>query len=252
MGLNSGMAKIVSYTNSIVGFTSAYSSHVNIPNNTFMKIMGIAEDLPISSLSDIKQTITELKEGIAQGVNLVDCAITLATTKQGLDFLDQVATGVVGVIGTITDQIIQAVAAQVSIATSYVIGTITNVITAFQNLISSIMLISDAIKDLYNSWSDWSNIQIELELERDKCADMYAAIAGCLLNKFLGSHIEKFTEKVVGKINEVGNNFNDALYDELQDANVFASYAKQEAFLLKKASIQMKGLTKENLLGSND
>jgi hypothetical protein len=77
---------------------------------------------------------------------------------------------------------------------------------------------------------------------------MYAAIAGCLLNKFLGPYIEEFTSKVVGKINEVGNDFNDKLYDELQDANVFASYANREAFLLKKASIQMSGLTKENIL----
>jgi len=80
---------------------------------------------------------------------------------------------------------------------------------------------------------------------------MYAAIAGCLLNKFLGPYIEEFTDKVVGKINEVGNNFNNALYEGLQDVNTFSSYANQESFLLKKASLQIKGLTKENLLGTN-
>ena len=77
---------------------------------------------------------------------------------------------------------------------------------------------------------------------------MYAAIAGCLLNKYLGTYLEDLTSKIVGKINEVGNNFNDALYDSLSDVNTFTSYTKQESFLLKKASIQIKGLTKENLL----
>lgn len=252
MGLNSGMAKIVSFTNSIVGFSSVAATHANIPNNTFLRIMGISEDLPISSLSDIKETISDIKEGITQGVNIIRCAYNLASTKQGLEFLSQMALGSVGIIGAITDQVITAVSVQISMAASQIVGTISNVITAFQNLVSSVMLLTEAIKDIYDSWTSWSKIKIQLELDEDECKNMYAAIAGCLLNKFLGSYIEDFTSSLVGKINEIGNNFNDALYDGLQDANVFASYANQEAFLLKKASIQMKGLTKENLLNFNE
>jgi hypothetical protein len=102
--------------------------------------------------------------------------------------------------------------------------------------------------DLWKNWTDWADWKFQLNIEKEACMDMYAAIAGCLLNKYLGPYLEEFTDKVVGKINEVGNNFNDALYDSLSDVNTFTSYANQESFLLKKASIQLKGLTKENLL----
>ena len=251
MNLSSAMGKIVGFTNKIVGFTSVSSTHANIPSNTFTRIMGIEGDLSFNSLSDIKNSIGEIKEGIAQTSSLVYCGVTLATSKQGLAFLDQLVTGVAGVIGAITEQIMDAIAVQISMAAQQVIGCVTNLIDALQNLVASVMLLSEAILDMVTSWADWSDFQFQLEIEKENCKDMYAAIAGCLLNKFLGPYIEEFTDKVVGKINEVGNNFNNALYEGLQDVNTFSSYANQESFLLKKASLQIKGLTKENLLGTN-
>ena len=99
------------------------------------------------------------------------------------------------------------------------------------------MLLADITKDMIKSWTDWSNIRIDLDIDEENCKDIYAAIAGCMLNKLLGPYIEEFTSKIVGKINEVGNNFNDVLYENLQDANVMASFARQESFLLNKASL---------------
>lgn len=252
MSLSSAMSKIVGFTNDLVGLTSASSTHANIPSSSFTRIMGIEGDLSFGSLSDIKNSIGEIKEGIAQTASIVYCAYTLATSKQGLAFLDQLVTGVAGVIGAITDQIIDAIAVQISNAAQQVIGCVTSVIDALQNLVASVLILAEAIVDMAQSWTHWADLKIELEIEEENCKDMFSSIAACLLNKYLGPYIEEFTDKIVGKINEVGNNFNNALYEGLQDANTFASYANQEAFLLKKASIQMKGLTKENLLGTNE
>ena len=88
---------------------------------------------------------------------------------------------------------------------------------------------------------------IDFELSEKNCKDMYAAIAGCLLNKYLGPYLDEFKEKALNAINKAGNAFNDMLYEELSDARTFAAYAEQEAFLLEKAKIQIKGLTKDNL-----
>lgn len=87
-------------------------------------------------------------------------------------------------------------------------------------------------------------------LNKNECIELYSSIAACLLNKFLGPFVDKFTEKVVGGINDVGEEFNNMLFEELQDVNTLSSYINQEAFLLEKASLQMRGLTKENLLSS--
>ena len=214
-----------------------------------MRVMGIEGDLSFNSVSDLKSSISQIRGGIAQGANMVRCGWELLG-PQGLQFLGQLIEGVGGAIGSIVDEIMDAIAIQISMAAQQIIGCVTAVINAFLNLVSSILLLTEIIGDMIDSWTDWSGFQFELGLKEAQCKDMYAAIAGCLLNKFLGPYLEEFSSKIVGKINEVGNDFNSKLYDELQDANTFASYANHEAFLVKKASIQLAGLTKESILSN--
>lgn len=114
---------------------------------------------------------------------------------------------------------------------------------------SSVLLLFDIICDTVKSWFDWSNTKIELELQQENCKDMFASIAACFLNKYLGNYLDDFAEKTVSKIKEMGNQLNEEIYEGLQDVNTFSSFAKQESFLLKKAYIQIKGLSKENILG---
>jgi hypothetical protein len=121
-------------------------------------------------------------------------------------------------------------------------------ISALQNLVASVLLIFDAIVDFIKNLSDYADLTFDLQLEKEAYVQFYSSIAACLLNKLLGPYINEFSRKLVGKINEFGNNFNDMLYEGLQDVEVFSSYAKQEAFLLKKASIQMQGLRPSTLL----
>lgn len=249
MGLASSMGKITSYTNKLLNnITSGSQLGTNIPTNSVMRALGVDGPLSLGSVQDISNTIKELHQGISNAATMAYCAYNLFTIDGGLEFLDRLAMGVSGAITSILDQVIDAVATQISMAAQQVIGAFTSLLGALANLVQSVILIADVLIDLWNNWTDWSNWVFQLNIEKEACMDMYAAIAGCLLNKYLGPYLEDFTDKVVGKINEVGNNFNDALYDSLSDVNTFSSYANQEAFLLKKASIQLRGLTKENLL----
>lgn len=249
MGLASSMQKITSVTNRLVNITSGSSSGTNIPTNTFLSVLGITEDLGFGSLSEIKNSISSIVGGISRGVTMVNCAYDLLTTSAGLDFLLKLASSLDNAVQSVVDQIFDAVATQVAIAAQQIIGTFVNFIKSIANLVNSVVLIAKALEELWESWTNWGNWKWNFNLQNESCSDMFAAIAGCLLNKFLGPYLDEFTNKIVGEINEFGTEINNKLYEEFQDVNMFSSYANQEAFLLKKASIQLKGLTKENVLG---
>lgn len=250
MSLSSSMAKITNFTSKITSL-SPNNLHANIPSNSVTRALGIDGDLSFGSISDIKNSISELKQGVATAATLAYCTAILLSDggKTALGILENLATGAGAIITDMYQQISQAVAAQISMAAQQIIGCITNLVTALQNLVTSVLILAQSIVAMVKSWLDWSNFQWELEIEAENCKDMLSAIAACYLNKLLGPYIEQFTSKVVGKINEVGNTFNQALFQEFQDVNMFSSYANQEAFLLQKASIQIKGLSKQNLLG---
>lgn len=252
MSLSSSMAKITSFTSKITSLTPN-NLHANIPSNSVTRALGIDGDLSFGSISDIKNSISELKQGVASAATLAYCTAVLLSKEDGgktaLGILENLATGAGAIIADMYQQISQAVAAQISMAAQQIIGCITNLVTALQNLVTSVLILAQSIISMVKSWLDWSNFQWELEIEAENCKDMLSAIAACYLNKLLGPYIEQFTSKVVGKINEAGNTFNQVLFQEFQDVNMFSSYANQEAFLLQKASIQIKGLSKQNLLG---
>jgi phage-related protein len=110
--------------------------------------------------------------------------------KTALGVLANIATGAAGIIADIWQQVADAVACQISMAVGQIIGMITNLVSAFQNLVASVLLLADGILSMAKSWLDWSNFQWELEIEAQNCKDMFSAIAACYLNKMLGPYIE--------------------------------------------------------------
>jgi hypothetical protein len=164
MGLNSGMAKIIGYTNKMMGFTSVWSTHANVPSSSFMRVMGIEGDLSFNSVSDLRNSISQLRSGAALGINAIRCGWELLG-PQGLQFLGQLIEGVGGVIGTIADEIMDAVSIQVSMAAQQIIGCVTSVVDALLNLVSSVLLLTDIINDMIDSWTDWSDFNFDLYLK---------------------------------------------------------------------------------------
>jgi hypothetical protein len=137
-------------------------------------------------------------------------------------------------------------------AVQQVLNTVFNVVTAIHNLIKSGYLIWKSLENMWDACADaWNGLfddsassgkkWYDMYLQKENCADMFAAIAGCFLNKFLGPYIDEFKEKATSLINEAGKSMNDLIYDELSDINLYAAYANREAFLLEKAAIQLNG-----------
>lgn len=254
MGLNSSMKKLVSYTsklNNLLDFNKLLS--VKVPGAKYTSLFGTSMDEGDGgmTLAEIAKNVGEIGGDIMTGVNLVNCAFIMS--KGGMqgwkDFLGSMAMGVTSVILSLTDVILDAIAIQIGNAVSQIISTISSVISALYSIWTSILGILDALEELWDNWKT-IKLDIDIELSKENCKDMYAAIAGCLLNKYLGPYLNEFKEKALNAINKYGNDFNNLLYEELSDARTFAAYASQEAFLLKKAELQIKGLTKENLLES--
>ena len=247
----------------IISFTSKFTSGPNFGSMTSFKIPGSnitemllgddGDDLEISSLSDVKNIISDVGGTIMTGANIINCAFTMHSVDGWSNFLGSLAMGVTGVIASIADEIWNAIAVQLNMAVQQIINTLFNIVTAIHNLIKSGLLIVQAIKNLFSGdgFSDlWKKLSWPDFIAKENCADMFAAIAGCFLNKFLGPYIDEFKEKATSKINELGKSMNDLIYDELADANLYAAYANREAFLLEKMSIQINGYN--NLLSSGN
>ena len=238
----------------IINFTSKFASPLGFDGLSTFKVPGSSltalltgdeGDLDISSLSDIKDIVSDVGGLLATGTNIIKCIGTMHEVDGWSNLLGSLAMGVTGVIAAIADEIWNAIAAQLNMAVQQVIGTLFNIVTAIHNLVKSGFLVYQAIKNIFSgnfSFSDlWEGLNWNTFLAKENCADMFAAIAGCFLNKFLGPYIDEFKEKATSKINELGKSMNDLIYDELADANLYAAYANREAFLLEKMSHQING-----------
>lgn len=252
MGLNSSMQKIIQFTQKFSNSLNPDNLiNIKIPGGAVADFLGFEEGEGIHSIADLKWAVMDASANVATGINLVRCGIHMAGNgfEGYLGFLGQMAMGATAIIAAITDQVIEAIALQINMAISQVIGTITNIIKVLHDLWNSVKMIWQSLQNLWDSWTADINFDLELELDEENCKYMFAAIAGCMLNKFLGPYIDEFREKTLNAINEAGADFNSMLYDELSDANTFAAYAEHEAFLCKKAALQINGLNRQNLLG---
>lgn len=238
MGLLSSMQDIVSKTNQFMN-----SFHVSIPTGKVGEIFGI-EDIEINSLSDLAGAVQEAGSIVALGYNMASCAMN-ASTWTGL--IESLSFGISAAMMDIAQNISSAISAQIRAAFQQIMGTLLNLVMSVMNLFSSIMLLWESFKKL-GDWADVSLKSLNFAKDRQNCVDMMSSIAACYLNKFLGPILDEFESDVIDSINEFGNSLNNKISEELEDTQILTDYINRESFLLKKASIQISGLTPENVL----
>lgn len=254
MGLNSSMQQIVKYTQKITQVLDPNKwLSVRVPGG-LSSLFGGEDDEDTSTLGDLLNELNTTAGDIMTGANLVRCAILMAT-EDGIkgygDFLAQMAMGAMGAITAVADAIMDAIYIQISNAVNQIVNLFTSFIDAIFNVWAAMCQIWDALENWWDKKGEWVKFNFEWALAQENCADMYAAIGACLLNKFLGPYLDEFKEKAVNAINNYGNDLNNMIYEEISDARTFIAYANQEAFLLKKAALQINGLTRENLIGNS-
>ncbi len=238
MGLLKTMENIVAKTNKIMN-----SIHVSIPTGKVGQILGI-EDIEINSLSDLAGAVQDAGSVVALGYNMASCALKFSTWS-GL--LESMSFGLSAAALDIGENIMQAINSQIRAAFQQIFGTLLNLVMSILNLVSSIMLLWQAIMKL-GEWFDVSLSALKFANDRDNCVQMMSSIAACYLNKFLGPILDEFENDIIDSINEFGNSLNNKISEELEDTQILSDYINRESFLLKKASIQISGLTPENVL----
>lgn len=254
MSLNSAMQDVIRVTGKLTSLANNTRNknplHCNTPYSAVQRVLGLQVFDDIESIQDLKSAIQQIKQKIALGASYVQC-ISIMGLKDWGQVLENIANGVGDAMASVLNQIMVAIQSQIQQAIGQILGTVNNLIDALFNLVNSIFVLMAAIQETIRSWFEWANDKINFQRSQQECIDMFSTIGACLLNKFLGPYIQQFTSKVVGKINQVGNNINDKIYQQLYDVNTFSAYANQQAFLLKKAALQTRGLSKTNLLMSD-
>ena len=250
--INSSIQKIIEFTSTIASSLNPQNlMNVPIPGVNLNKLFGRETAEGDASLSDITNALEALQGDIVTGINIAICPFVMGGGGYA-GLIQSLVAGSISVIASIADTVIQAVAIQINGAIMQIVGAITSIISALHNLVTSVTMLCKALYDIWDNFSLKIFDDIEWELAAENCKDMYAAIAGCFLNKFLGPYLDEFKEKALAKINEEGAKFNDLLYDELTETRVYTSYAQQEAFLIEKARLQITGLRPSVLsAGSN-
>lgn len=241
MGILSTMNDVVESTNKFVN--SIESFQCNIPTGKVGQFLGI-DDIQIQGLSGLSSAVGEVASGVTQGLSLAYCMLS---PEGWAGMLGGIAYGLTDAAFGMLQTIQEAISAQLRAAVQQIIGTLINFVTSIMNLIANICLLFKAIADL-SSWFDLGSKSLKLAIEREECGSMMASIAACILNKYLGEFLDELESDIVDSINEVGNAVNNKIADAMEDVNLMSSYINREAFLIKKAQIQVAGLTPENVL----
>lgn len=246
MGLASSLSKVLSLTQKIGAYPQTLLP-IKFDTGVLDKVFGMEGQLvQINSVSDAKNFVQGALSNLTQGANLINCGIH--TLSNYNIFLGQLASGLTVMAARIADEFFDVIMCQINSAVSQIIGGVISIIKAVHDIWTSMVLLWKSLENLYESWTTWSNINFEWKLNEENCIDMYASIVACLLNKLLGEYISSFKHKVISEIDKFGNDLNAQIYDKLNDTRVISQFADRQSFLLKKASLQINGLTKENLL----
>lgn len=160
-----------------------------------------------------------------------------------LGTLDVLAGNIVAAATEIASRLASQVMGQLNQAISQVTGSITGLINNALGFLGSIIDLADAIKNFVNNLFSLGSSDFDLFLSDEECEYMFATMAACMLNKFLGSKLQRFEQKISGKITEAGIKLNSAIASELADVNSLSSYVEREKFMMEKATKQINGLS---------
>lgn len=163
-----------------------------------------------------------------------------------LNTLDILGNNILAAATEMASRLANIVKGQINQALGQVVGSITGLVNNALGFLGSIIDLVDAIKNLFEDLKNIGDLDFKNFMADEDCEYMFATMAACMLNKFLGTKLQSFEQKIAGKITEVGSSLNSAIASELQDVNSLSSYIERERFMMEKATRQISGL--DNLL----
>jgi hypothetical protein len=170
----------------------------------------------------------------------------LANPGMLLGVLDNVANNLLAAATDIADRLASQVKGQITQALSQISGSISGLVNNALGFLGSILDVVEAVENMFDDAIKIGELDFEAFMSEEECQYMFATMAACMLNKFLGNKLQSFEQKISGKITEAGSKLNSAIASELTDVNSLSSYLEREKFMMEKAAKQINGI--DNLI----
>lgn len=197
----------------------------------------------VASLGELATSITSSASNLIKATNMVYCAGQMLTNPgMLLNVLDMVGNNLLAAAVDMADRLFAVCKGQITQALSQITGSIQGLVDNALGFLGSIVDLCEAIDDLLDSLKNIGLNDYEMFMSKEDCEYMFASLAACMLNKMLGSKLQKLEQKIAGKITEVGQDLNSAIANELTDVNTMSSYLERERFMMEKATKQIKGV----------
>ncbi|MBQ7820506.1 MAG: hypothetical protein IJ341_12530 [Bacteroidales bacterium] len=238
--INKNMANPMSMLTSII--TGNKGSLLNVKLPVFSLSQGFSSS-QYTSLGGVVSSITNSAQNLLQGARLAYCAGKMLTNPgMVLNMLDILGNSMLAAATEIASRLAGLIKGQITQALSQITGSISGLVNNIFGFINSVLDLYDAILNIIDSltnigWNDWEDFMSE-----EDCEYIFAMIAACMLNKFLGSKLQKLEQKLSNKIIETGSQLNSEIAENLADVNTVSSYIERETFMMNKATKQLNGL----------
>lgn len=227
---------------SLVSDSSSASSLFNVKIPAFSLSQGF-EYTGAKSLGGLVNSVVSSAQNLLQGAKLAYCVGKMITDpSMMLGVLDTLGNNILAAATEIAGRLANLVKGQIDQALAQISGTITGFVNNVLGFLGSIVDLAKAIANLYDSimnigFKDWEDFMSE-----EDCEYIFAALAACMLNKFLGNKLQELERKLSDKIISAGTSLNSAIAENLADVNSVSSYVERERFMMEKATKQINGI----------
>lgn len=198
------------------------------------------EPADIGSFTELTRTLKSSISSLNQLVHTAYCIGQAITDPQMLiGVLAAIEGSLISTAVDMAKRIFNCIEGQVIGALRRVTGAIANVINSVLDFLTAVDNLLKQIDDILSKLAEDGKTTFYKFSAQEDCEFFLAAVGQCLLNKLIGSKLEKFEEKVTGKINKIGGNINQAITDELANTKNLTNFLNKETFMVNKASEQL-------------
>lgn len=206
-------------------------------------ISGGFESDSVQSLGQLVSSVTESAQNLIQVGKMAYCAGKMLTNpSMMLGVLDVLGNNLLAAATEMASRLANLAMGQISQALGQITGSVTGLINNALGFLGALLDVVEAIKNLFDNSFNIGSLDFDNFMSDEECQFMFATMAACMLNKFLGSKLQDFEQKIAGKITEKGQALNSAIAEGLADVNSLSSYMERERFMMEKATKQINGL----------
>lgn len=237
------MSKLSELTNKLTRATDSGSNglfNFNVPECSIGGLIPVTKGTTVTSIGELADSMANTAGNLATIANMAYCIGELIKhPEMMLRILSNITNNITAVAVEVAGRIASVIGGQILGLFSTVAGTMLNIVNSILDFLTSVLQLFENLVNIFKNlkWKglkSWKNL-----MTQEECEFMFATIANCILNKLYGEKLQKFEQKVTGKITKYGQKLNQALTEELADVNALGNYVRHETYMVDKANAQL-------------